>query len=96
MPYRTLLANCLEVALGAVITLLILLPQVTMIQEDLNVLTNKNSSHDVDVLDKCSVDLEQSPLSILLTPFYYAPLVIVTGIGIIQLLICIIRYFRQR
>ena len=84
MPYQTKLANCLEVALGSLVTVFLLLPQVTVIKEDLDVFTissSNTSSEEVHISDKCDLTLNTSSLTALLTPFYYLPLLIILTVG---------------
>ncbi len=83
MPYQSKLANILEVALGSLVTLFLLLPQVTVIKEKLDVFSvmSANTTEEVDIFDKCNLNLNTSSLTGLLAPFYYLPLFVVLMVG---------------
>lgn len=95
MPYKTRVANYLEVVLGSIVTLLLLLPQVTKLREEMDVFTI--SSHfDNSSYNNCDIELNLSRLSILLTPFYYLPIVIIVGVAIAHIGFQISRYSVRR
>ena len=90
-PYKTKLAHHLEMTLCSLVLLILLLPQVTFLQEILDVFSSSGSS-----LEKCSQDLGLSLLATLLIPLYFMPLAAIVIVGIVQSGHLIYSHVKQR
>ena len=92
-PYRTKLANVLELILCSLTLILLLIPQVDQIEDTLDIYT-LSSGDNISDLDRCDVEFNVTPFVWLLMPFYYLPLVVTVTVGVVLSIIWLYKYIR--